>query len=113
MSPTNKKLALQRIRALFKLAQDVVHEDEELAQNYVAIARKVSMAARTRVPREYQRQICKNCKKFILPGVNCRVRIQQRREPHIVITCGYCDRHMRFPIKNRSETKNDYAKDET
>lgn len=105
MTATNKKTALQRIRRLFQLAKDTIHEDEKLAQNYVAIARKVSMAVRVRIPREYRRQICRGCKKFILPGVNCRVRIQQRREPHVVITCGYCGKHTRFPIKNRREKK--------
>lgn len=113
MSATNKKIALERIHRLFQLAKDVISENEELAQRYVAIARRVSMASRVRIPREYRRQVCRGCKKFILPGVNCHVRIQQRREPHVVVTCGYCGEHMRFPIKNRRETKNDNAKNET
>lgn len=109
MNRTNKKIALQRIHSLFQLARDVIREDEELAQRYIAIARKIAMAARVRIPREYRRQICRGCKKFILPGVNCRVRIQQRREPHVVVTCDYCGRHMRFPIKKGGKKKRDYA----
>jgi len=103
LNRANKKIALQRIHSLFQLARDVIREDEELAQRYIAIARKIAMAARVRIPREYRRQICRGCKKFILPGVNCRVRIQQRREPHVVVTCDYCGRHMRFPIKKGRE----------
>jgi ribonuclease P protein subunit RPR2 len=96
---TNKKIAMQRIRRLFELSKDVLQEDEALAQRYVSLARKISMASRVRIPREYSRLICRGCKRFILPGVNCRVRIQQSREPHMVITCGYCNKHKRFPIK--------------
>lgn len=105
MGTTNKKIALERIHRLFQLAKSMIREDEKSAQRYVGIARKISMASRVRIPREYRRQICRDCKKFILPGVNCRVRIQQHREPHVVITCGYCGKYMRFPIKNRRETK--------
>jgi ribonuclease P protein subunit RPR2 len=105
LAARKKEIALQRIHELFQLARDTIHENEELAQHYVAIARRVSMAARVCIPREYRRQICRGCKKLILPGVNCRVRIQQRREPHVVITCGYCGKHMRFPIIDRRAKK--------
>lgn len=114
MEASKKRIALQRIQRLFKLARSIIHENEELAQRYIVIAREISMASRARIPREYQRQICRGCKKFILPGVNCRVRIQQHREPNVVITCGYCGKNMRFPIKrSRRERKYDYSKNET
>jgi len=113
LSATNKRIALQRIHRLFRLAKNVIHEDEKLAQRYISIARRVSMASRVRIPREYRWQICKGCKKFILPGVNCRVRIQQHREPHVVITCGYCGKHTRFPMKIGEKQKDDNTKNET
>jgi len=113
LNATNRKIALQRIHRLFRLAKNVIHEDERLAQRYIVIARKISMASRVRIPREYRRQICRGCKKFILPGVNCRVRIQQRREPHVVITCGYCGKYMRFPMKIGEKQKHDNAENET
>jgi ribonuclease P protein subunit RPR2 len=99
LDSANRKIAIQRIHRLFQLARGVIHEDEELAQRYVVLARRISMASRMRIPREYRRQMCRGCKKLILPGVNCHVRIQQRREPHIVVTCGYCGKQMRTAIK--------------
>ena len=108
LSATKKRIALERIRKLFQLAQGMIREDEELAQRYITIARKIAMAVRVRIPKEHRWQICRGCKKFILPGVNCRVRIQQRREAHRVVTCGYCGKQMRFPIKEK--TKGAYAK---
>lgn len=103
MGAATKRIALQRIRSLFRLAREVIHKDAALAQRYVDIARKVAMAARVRLPKECRRQVCRHCKSFILPGVNCRVRIKQRREPHLVITCLNCGGQMRIPLRKRKE----------
>jgi ribonuclease P protein subunit RPR2 len=104
MDAATKRIAMQRIRKLFHLARETVHEDPALAQRYVDIARKVAMAAKVRLPREYRRQVCRHCKSFILPGVNCRVRVKQRREPHVVITCLNCGKQMRIPLKRREKS---------
>lgn len=98
---TVKQIALQRIHTLFRLAREVVREDPQLAQRYVEIARKISMRTRVRLPEEYRRLVCRHCKSFILPGVNCRVRIQPRREPHVVVTCLNCGKHTRIPLRSR------------
>lgn len=105
MNENTKGIAMQRIRTLFKMAKENLHEDPALAQRYVEIARKIAMAAKLRLPTEYRRQICRHCKSFILPGVNCRVRIKQRREPHVVITCLNCGKQMRIPLRKRDEIK--------
>jgi len=105
MDPTTKRIAMQRVRTLFHLARETVHEDPALAQRYVDIARKVAMAAKVRLPKEYRSQICRHCKSFILPSVNCRVRIKQRREPHMVITCLNCGKQMRIPLKRKEKSR--------
>jgi len=96
-----KRIARERIQILFKLAREIIRKDPALAQKYVQTARKIAMAARLKLPREYRRQVCRKCKSFILPGVNCRVRTQSRREPHVVITCLECGKHMRIPLRGR------------
>lgn len=101
-----REIALQRIRRLFTLAVENARNDPDLAQRYVEIARKIAMKARVRMPREYRRLICKHCKRFILPGVNSRVRIQQRREPHVVVTCLLCGGHMRFLLRGERDEGN-------
>ena len=100
---STKQIALQRVHILFSLAKEVASEDPELAQRYVQIARRVAMRTRLRLPREYRSLICRKCKSFILPGVNCRIRIQQRREPHMVITCLNCGGHTRIPLRGRNQ----------
>jgi ribonuclease P protein subunit RPR2 len=103
MDLTTKRLAMQRIQTLFRLARETFHENPALAQRYIRIARKIAMAARVRLPKEYRLQVCRHCKSFILPGVNSRVRIKQRREPHAVITCLNCGKQMRKPLKKKKE----------
>jgi RNase P subunit RPR2 len=36
-----------------------------------------------------------------LPGVSCRVRIKQRREPHVVVTCLKCGKPIRIPLERK------------
>lgn len=107
MDVTTKRIAKQRIQTLFHLANEVIHENSSLAQRYVDIARKIAMAAKIRLPKEYRRQVCRHCKSFILPGVNCRVRIKQRREPHVVITCLNCGKQMRISLRNRRNQRHE------
>ncbi|MCK4474600.1 ribonuclease P [Candidatus Bathyarchaeota archaeon] len=103
MGVATKHVAMQRIQTLFRLAKETVHEDPALAQRYVEVARKIAMAASVRLPKEYRLQVCRYCESFILPGVNCRVRIKQRREPHLVITCLNCGKQMRIPLREKKE----------
>lgn len=98
-----EKIALKRIHVLFKLAKEIIHDNSELAQRYVQVARKIAMRTRLKMPKEYRMLICKKCKKFIVPGVNCRVRIQQRRQTHIVITCLNCKEYSRIPLLSREK----------
>jgi len=103
MDDATKHIARQRVQILFRLARETYHDDPFLAQRYVDVARRVAMAAKIRLPQEYRRMICRHCKSFILPGVSCRVRIKQRREPHVVITCLKCGKHMRIPLKRKKK----------
>ena len=93
------------------MAEETIGKDPELAQRYASIARELEMHYKVKRPAKYRHTICKHCKKFILPGANCRVRIQRRREPHVVITCLNCGGHMRIPIRrSRGETKSSSLK---
>jgi ribonuclease P protein subunit RPR2 len=103
MDASTRRIAMQRIQTLFRLAKETFNEDPSLAQRYVDTARRIAMAAKIRLPREYRRQVCRHCKSFILPGVNCRVRIKQQREPHVVITCLNCGKQTRLAMKEKEE----------
>jgi len=99
MKYIERDIAKQRIEYLLNLARTIFDKDRELAQRYTEIALNISRRMRVRLPLTHKLFICKKCKKLLVPGVNCRVRIRQRREPHIVITCLECKHVMRRPIR--------------
>ncbi len=92
---------MERIELLYEQALKTYRSDYELAQRYVTLARRIAMRARVRQPRYLKRVVCKHCKSLIVPGYNCRVRIRQRREPHVTIYCMVCKRFTRIPLRRR------------
>ncbi len=93
---TNRKIALERVKILFKEAEQIFKEDPKLANRYVYLARKISMKFKVRIPRELKRKFCKHCYKYLVPNVNCRVRLHNG---HVVYYCLECKKFMRFRYK--------------
>lgn len=98
-----KQIARQRILILFEEAKKIAKTDPKLATQYVASARKIAMAAKIRLPVEFRRETCKECNSLFVHGVNCRVRIKQKREPHVVVTCLNCGNQTRMLLREKKE----------
>ena len=98
-----KQIARQRIQILFQEAKNASKSDPQLAMQYVKSARRIAMAARIRLPLDFRRQTCKNCNALLVQGINCRVRVKQKREPHVVITCLNCGYQTRILLSKRKE----------
>lgn len=94
-----RDIALQRIIRLFELAEKTFSENPSLSNRYVKLARLIAMKTRVRIPRELRRKFCHNCGCFLKVGVNCRVRLAERRSPHVAITCLSCGQTHRIPLK--------------
>jgi ribonuclease P protein subunit RPR2 len=103
MKLTAKQIARKRIQVLFQQAKNVYRDNPQLSSRYIATARKIAMAAKIRLPTKHKRQICKNCNTLLVPGDNCRVRIKQKREPHVVTTCLNCGYKTRILLKKKKE----------
>jgi ribonuclease P protein subunit RPR2 len=101
MNSGTRQIAKQRIQILFQQAEEARRENPQLASRYVAVARKIAMAAKIRLPPQYKRRICKNCNALLVPGENCRVRVKQRREPHVVVTCFACGHQTRVLLRKK------------
>ncbi|MHA1338920.1 MAG: ribonuclease P protein component 4 [Promethearchaeota archaeon] len=88
-----KQIALERIEYLMELALKIYPDCPELANRYVIHARNYSMAAQVRIPKKYKRYICHKCKKLMVPGYSCRIRIKscKGRGSHLIITCLNCN----------------------
>lgn len=74
-----KRTALTRIRRLLAMAEDRTRENtatsRKLAKRYVGIAERISAHYRVRIPNVLRLRICKKCGNFLIPGINCDVRL--------------------------------------
>src|SRR3989338_6058658 len=91
-----KEMALARIKILFTEAGAVFSSDLASAHRYVALARKIAMKVKTKIPHELKRRYCKHCYHYLQPGVNARVRT---RAGKVVISCFDCKKFLRVPIR--------------
>ncbi|MCQ8893196.1 MAG: ribonuclease P [Methanolinea sp.] len=97
--PEIRRIARERIAILFEQARRVFPTDPALSHRYIALARKISMKQRVRLDREFRRQFCHHCHRFLVPGVNMRVRISHGK---VVVTCLSCRKQMRYPARRKS-----------
>ncbi len=90
-----KKTASERVKILFELAEKAAKDKPQMTKRYVELGRKIAMRYNLRIPKEYKRRICKNCRMPLIPGFNCKIRTRSKKT---VITCK-CGNITRFPYK--------------
>ena len=98
MNPSRKKIALERMYILFNTAVSNARSDPNLAVKQPNLARRSSTHYRIRMPYELRINFCKKCKKFIVPGINSRIRIGRTSLKSIRITCNFCEHTYRKVI---------------
>lgn len=96
----HQAIAHKRIEELFKQAEKIYLEEPDYADKYVHLARKMAMKYKVRIRPELQKRFCKHCYKYLVPGNNCRVRLQDGK---LVYYCRICRKHMRFPYHKKSQ----------
>jgi len=96
---SQRDLATQRIEVLVQNALETAKSDAELAQKQAMLAKKISTKFRVRLPYKIRQLYCKECKRFIVPGVDARVRIGRANVKAIRITCLKCGHVYRKIIK--------------
>jgi ribonuclease P protein subunit RPR2 len=100
-----KEIARKRVQTLFEQAKLVSRNNPQLAIRYVESARKIAMAARIRLPAGFKRDTCKECNTLFVQGYSCRVRVKQKREPHVVVTCLNCGNQTRLLLSKKKGFK--------
>jgi ribonuclease P protein subunit RPR2 len=95
-----RRIAHERIRRLFDLAERMDAKQPERAQRYVQLARRLASRNRVHLPSHLKRRVCPGCKSYMSPKTS-RIRIRQSREPHITITCLHCGHITRIPLRSR------------
>jgi|SRR3989344_2205385 len=93
-----KIIAEERIHLLFQEAEKIFSKNKTLANRYVALARKISMKTKTKIPTELKRKFCKHCHHYLQPGINSRTRT---RAGKVIISCLDCKKFMRIELKRK------------
>ncbi len=98
MKQTKKKIALERIYLLINSAISNTRSNPILAQRQANLARRISTHHRIKLPYELRINFCKQCKSFIVPGINSRIRLGRTNLKSIRITCNFCEKTYRKVI---------------
>lgn len=89
-------VAAERIDRLEELARAATVEgDEDRAREYVRLARRIAERNRLELPKTFRRRTCDRCDRYLRPGTNARVRLQ---DGHVVVTCD-CGAQARYPYE--------------
>lgn len=89
-------IAEERVDRIESLAGEAAKAgDDELAREYVRLARRVAERHRLSLPRSLRWFTCDACDRYLVPGTNARVRT---RDDHVVITCD-CGAQSRHPYE--------------
>ncbi|GAB3665151.1 ribonuclease P protein component 4 [Halopiger thermotolerans] len=89
-------VAAERLERLHELARSAAAAgDDERARYYVRLARRVAERNRLSLPEKFRRFTCDDCDRYLRPGSNARVRLQ---DGTVVVTCD-CGAHARYPYE--------------
>ncbi|MGD0250602.1 MAG: ribonuclease P protein component 4 [Thermoplasmata archaeon] len=94
------RIARDRVSDLFGLAEKEASNGHcELADRYVALARRIGMRYNVRLLTEYRELYCRGCSTFWVEGRTVRTRIRGGRR---VRTCLHCGRERRTILRPHS-----------
>jgi len=82
-----KEIAYQRVERLISIALETAKYNLDLAMKQGELARKICLRFNLRLPFELKRFFCHGCKKFMVYGINSRVRL---RGKVLIVTCLNC-----------------------
>jgi ribonuclease P protein subunit RPR2 len=83
-----KKIAKERIDYLFLQANNIFSKNSSLANRYVQIALKLRDRCKVTITKKQKAMFCKACKHFLVPGVNCIVRLKNKALVYHCKACG-------------------------
>ena len=89
-------VAKDRIKKLFSEAAAVFKKDSSKADRYIHLARKLAMKYKVKFTSGQKRKFCKHCYKYLVPSVNSRVRLKDKK---VITYCLICKKYSRFVYK--------------
>lgn len=105
-----KKIAVERIDMLFKLAKENFLSNKARANIYTQLAWRIALRYNVTLPEKWKYSLCRKCKSFLMPGYNMRVRLNKGR---VILTCLECGRIRRIPMTREKRDKYGKSQKET
>ena len=90
MKANKKEIAKERIQILINNAISYSSKNPNLSERQAFLAKRISTKYRIPLPYDIRIMFCKKCKKFIVPGINSRIRLGRTNSKSIRITCNFC-----------------------
>ena len=105
MRPSQRKIALERMRILINSAVSNARTDPQLSRRHAMLARRIGTRHNIRMPYELRIVFCKKCKSFIAPGIDSRIRVGRSAVKSVRITCSLCGHVYRKIIPGLKQNK--------
>jgi ribonuclease P protein subunit RPR2 len=96
------KIAEERVNILFNRAEEELPLNRERSNRHVQMARDIAQKYNLKIEPTWNRRYCKNCHKFLQPGVNSQVRLKNSR---VEIKCLECGEIRRIPYNREKKEK--------
>lgn len=96
------KIAHERLEILFKIAEDEFSLHPERSHRYVVLARNIAQKYNLKMPSYWRGRYCKDCERFLKPGFNSKVRLN---ESAVTIQCLECGEISTIPYKKEQKLR--------
>lgn len=108
------RIASERIGMLLAKAESRTLENtassKKWAKRYVSLASKISSHYGVSIPKELKYKICRNCGNFLVPGVNCSVKLASSHGYVVYLCeCG-AERHIFYKRRKKVMTQDPQAR---
>jgi ribonuclease P protein subunit RPR2 len=91
-----RRIALERIVILYRLAEDTYKTDPDLSRRYLRLVKQISSHYKIKLAKEMKRHICRKCGSLLVPGDTLSVRLASSKRL-VMYKCGNCGAEASFP----------------
>ncbi|RIB35255.1 MAG: hypothetical protein BXU00_02755 [Candidatus Nanoclepta minutus] len=88
----NRKIAIKRIKYLYKKSLEVFDKDPDLSRRYIKILLEIKRKANIKLIRELRNKFCKKCYTVWIPGKTLSIRVRRGKVIYKCLNCGYVKR---------------------
>ena len=104
----NKKIAKIHIKELFQQARIMFKTDPKLSDRYMKLAWKLKTKFKVEFTPAQKKRMCKKCLSYLVPSVNCTVRVNKG---NVVYTCKNCKAIIKHGYRKEQKRRNQNGKD--